>query len=88
TKLAPALWYKDRYRIDSVLPVIGVTLATLGVLGATSRLRRSGARTGAARARAGVVTGTSAVALVAGGASASIGRVFEMPASRASEAIV
>jgi len=88
TKLATALWYKDRYRIDSVLPVIGVTLATLGVLAATAWLRRAGARSGGALALAGVVTATSAVALVAGGASASIGRVFAMPASHATEAIV
>lgn len=68
-KLATALWYKDRYRLSSVIPVLGVVLAALGILTAAQwfpRLRGAAAVGGAWAALAtailgmGVVTSTAA----------------------------
>jgi hypothetical protein len=79
TKLATALWYKDRYRLSSALPVLAVALGALGILGAAERLRAGRARTLIAAAAAWAVALTAAVGMVAGGLSADIAFVFRMP---------
>lgn len=91
-KLATALWYKDRYRLLSALPIPGVILASLGafvVVGAFRArvrwVRPSGIVT---VALAWVVAALSAASLLWGGMSASIASVFEMPASSAQDEVV
>lgn len=89
-KLATALWYKDRYRLVSVVPVFGVALATLGILTVTRWMRRRAERaeTGVAAALSWAAAATSAVVLVAGGATGSIAYVFRLPASQAQTEVV
>lgn len=84
TKLATALWYKDKYRLSSILPLLGVTLATAGVLFLARRRR---ARPAAERTRswpaivvAWVVAASSALGLAFGGTTSAVGDVFRMPA--------
>jgi hypothetical protein len=87
TKLATALWYKDKFRLASVLPVLGVPLATLGVATAAgvvrTRLRRR-----AAIAAAWVVAAASALTLALTGVSASVASIFRMPESGAQHEVV
>ena len=100
TKLATGIWYKDRYRLSSGLPVIGVVLATLGVLAVlrfvharrTARASAVGAslplaRTWPAAVVAGLVALTSAAALIGGGMSGAIARVFTTPEAHATTEI-
>ena len=89
TKLATALWYKDRFRLSSALPVVGVALAALGVLATASWAARSATlRRRIAVALAWLVALTSAVVLAVSGVSASIATVFRLPESDAGTAIV
>ena len=90
TKLATALWYKDKYRLSSALPVLGVPLATLGILSAAAWARRrvSGSRRRLAVTGAWIVTITSAVSLAFSGMSSSIGAVFHLPETAARSAVV
>ncbi|MFF2633882.1 DUF6541 family protein [Microbacterium sp. NPDC058021] len=79
TKLATALWYKDKYRLSSALPVFGVVLATLGVLSAPRLFRRRRAHRGVAIALAWVVAASSAAILGASGFTGAVAHVFRMP---------
>ncbi|WP_019179498.1 DUF6541 family protein [Microbacterium yannicii] len=81
TKLATALWYKDRYRLSSALPVLGVSLAALGILVAGRRLRRG--RAVVMAAAAWTIALSSAIGIGAGGLSADVGFVFRLPARAA-----
>ncbi len=83
-KLATGIWYKDRYRLASVVPVLGVVLATLALTTGAShvvhRLRRP-------RAAAGVAIGASvtvaAIGLIslAGPFGAAAAEVLRLPAT-------
>lgn len=89
TKLATALWYKDRYRLSSALPVLGVVLATLGVLAAASWATRTAAvRRRVAIGLAWLVAVTSSIVLAISGVSASVATVFRLPETDAGTAIV
>jgi hypothetical protein len=90
TKLATALWYKDKYRLSSALPVLGVTLATLGVVIAGRWLTKRDARgrTGVSVALAWATTATAAVTLSLSGMSAAVADVFRMPQSQADSEVV
>lgn len=88
TKLATAAWYKDRYRISSVLPVLGVSLATLGVL-ALARWWK--ARGGALRLHPPLlswVAALSAAFCMMLGVSAAVGTIFRMPDTAATSEVV
>lgn len=85
-KLATALWYKDRYRLSSALPVLGVTLGTLGILTAASRVRRS--RPVVAAIAAWTVALTGAGGMAAGGLSTDVGFVFRLPDRAAASEVV
>lgn len=97
TKLATALWYKDKFRLSSLLPVLGVTIVTAGVLWAARRIRvrrhSPEASVSAPRPRAAIIaawlvaTG-SAITLIFGGVSGAVGDVFRMPASDARGEVV
>ncbi|WP_146185291.1 DUF6541 family protein [Microbacterium sp. HMWF026] len=81
-KLATGIWYKDRYRLASVVPVLGVVLATLalttGASRAAERLRRP-------RLAAGAAIGASVAVAVAGQVSlagpfgSAVAEVLRMP---------
>lgn len=89
TKLATALWYKDRYRLSSAIPVLGVALATLGILSASRLLRRRPRIAAAAPAAVAWIAAVSAAAvLITSGVSASVAFVFRMPPDRASSEVV
>lgn len=89
TKLATALWYKDRYRLSSALPVLGIPLAALGVLAAASWVSRAeGVRRRVAVVLAWLVAGVSAAVLALSGVSASVSAVFRLPETEAGTAIV
>jgi hypothetical protein len=92
TKLATALWYKDRYRLASLAPVLGVTLAALGIFAIAgwiiARRRLSRGAVALPVTLAWVVALSAALALVATGTSASIGEVFRLPASHATSDVV
>lgn len=87
TKLATGLWYKDKFRLSSVLPVLGVPLATLGLVTAAgvTRVRLRGRVTITA---AWVVAAASALTLGLTGVSAAVASVFHMPERDAREAVV
>lgn len=87
TKLATALWYKDKFRLSSVLPVLGVPLATLGVVSVAGALRAH-LRRRAAIVAAWVITAASALTLALTGVSASVASVFRMPESGAQREVV
>ncbi|MEZ3160045.1 DUF6541 family protein [Microbacterium sp. BWT-B31] len=93
TKLMTALWYKDRYRLSSAIPVLGVAFATAGILATAAWLRgRSTLRERAegvlVQVLAWLTALTAAATLVVSGAAASIGEVFEMPDSAAGDEVV
>lgn len=88
TKLATALWYKDKFRLSSVLPVLGVPLATLGIVGAAGLVRARRSPRGLAVATAWVVALVSALTLAISGVSSSVGAVFRMPQSYARDEVV
>lgn len=89
-KLATALWYKDRYRLSSALPVLGVAFATLAILWSSRRLaRRSTARRiPIAVAIVTAVVATSALAMACGGVSRSVAAIFRLPDAHAQTAVV
>ncbi|MDR6199073.1 hypothetical protein QE374_000982 [Microbacterium sp. SORGH_AS428] len=89
-KLATALWYKDRYRLSSALPVLGVAFATLAILWTSRRLaRRSTARRlPIAVALVTAVVATSAIAMAWGGVSRSVAAIFRLPDAHARTAVV
>lgn len=92
TKLLTASWYKDRYRLSSALPVLGVGFATLGtlVLCRIGRLRALSSRLslGLPTMAASLVLLASAATLVAGGPASSVEAVFRMPDTKAENEIV
>ena len=90
TKLATALWYKDKYRLSSAIPILGVPLATLGILAAAAWARRRGARhpDHLAGIVAWIVAATSAVTLALTGISGSVATVFHLPETSAQAAVV
>ncbi|MCR2793759.1 hypothetical protein NQ156_11855 [Microbacterium sp. zg.Y625] len=80
TKLATALWYKDKYRLSSALVVVAVVVATLGVMAVSRWIgRRVRARAAVAVGLAWLVAGASAVSLGATGVTDAVGYVFRMP---------
>jgi len=87
TKLATALWYKDKYRLSSALVVVAVVLATLGVMAAATWIARRFRVRGTAVALAWLVAGSSAVVLGATGVTDAVGHVFRMPDRAADEVI-
>lgn len=88
SKLATALWYKDKYRLSSALPVLGVLLATLGIAALARRTARRTARRSAVVAGSWIVAVTSAALLALTGVSASVATVFHMPPTAAVDAVV
>ncbi|MET0734704.1 MAG: DUF6541 family protein [Microbacterium sp.] len=97
SKLATALWYKDRFRLSSALPVIGVVFATLGIIAIATWIRRRTRRAaeGAGRLRpaaliAGswIVTVTSALVIGMTGSTAAIAAAFHLPPSHADREVV
>ncbi|MBW9119454.1 hypothetical protein JNB63_05045 [Microbacterium trichothecenolyticum] len=92
-KLATGLWYKDRYRLSSALPALGVAFATAGVIALSRWLVARSALSVRSQSAIGIVAGwivalSSAVTLVLSGASAAVGEVFRMPAESASREII
>nr|WP_158597332.1 DUF6541 family protein [Microbacterium telephonicum] len=89
-KLATALWYKDRYRLSSALPVLGVTFATLGILWLSRRLSSRRPRWRPLITLIAVVATvlSSAVGMRLGGVSASAAVVFRLPDVQADSAVV
>ncbi|KAF2419969.1 DUF6541 family protein [Microbacterium sp. B35-30] len=89
TKLLTALWYKDRYRLSSALPVFGVAFAALGILVSARWLghRAVRRRTGAVAFAWGTAL-VSALTLVVSGGSSAIAVVFALPAASAADEVV
>lgn len=87
TKLLTGLWYKDRYRLSAALPVLGVTLATLGILTAGRVFRRRFANV-VSISLAVVTALTAAMSLALGGLSRDVAFVFRLPATAASSEVV
>lgn len=92
-KLVTALWYKDRYRLSSVVPVLGVVLATLGAMVIAGWIargvrRREEVSTTLPVAVAWTVTTVSAGVMLVSGVTSSIGTVFRLPDSHASTEVV
>lgn len=87
TKLATALWYKDKFRLASALPILGVALATLGVVTVARRIARPAARVAVSAGLAWLVALTSAIVLSLS-VSGTIGRVFHMPVESAESEVV
>ncbi|MEV4687633.1 DUF6541 family protein [Microbacterium sp. LWH3-1.2] len=93
SKLATAIWYKDRYRLSSVVAMLAVVLATRGVLTAVRRVQRRRDVTDRSTARATVATSwllaaSSVLILAATGITASVATAFRLPASEAGTAVV
>lgn len=87
-KILTGLWYKDRYRLASAIPVLGVVLATLGVLALCAWLvRRRAAPRGVAVGAAWFAALSSAVVLILTGTPRSVGEVFRLPDGDAGTAI-
>jgi hypothetical protein len=86
SKLATALWYKDRYRLSSALPVFGVVLATSGILMVFRRIRR-GLVADLAVVTAAWLTAATAV-LGLGAVSSTASFVFRLPETAASSEII
>lgn len=90
TKLATALWYKDKYRLSSAIPILGVPLATLGIVVSTRFARRFG-RTHPRRIAvliAWIVALVSAVTIAVSGVSGAVATVFRLPESDARGEVV
>ena len=85
-KLATALWYKDRYRLSSILPVIGVALATLGILSAARLTRRPPLRTATAVGAAWLALVTAVAGF--GAVTQSVSHVFRLPDVGADDEVV
>ena len=86
-KVLTGLWYKDKYRLMSALPILAVPLAAAGFAAAVTWLRarlvasrRPWARTSwIAAALLAVIAGTSWLGPTQAGVRASIGTVFRVP---------
>ena len=91
TKLLTALWYKDKYRLSSALPILGIPLATLGIV-AASEWARARARIRQRRLlsvlSSWLVVAVSATTLVLSGMSGAIASVFRMPDTAAESEVV
>ncbi|WP_322412172.1 DUF6541 family protein [Microbacterium invictum] len=87
SKLSTAVWYKDKFRLSSVMPVLGVPLAVLGVLSA-GRLWSRLFRRPLLVPSAWVVAATSAATLTVTGVTGSVSAVFSMPESNARVEVV
>ncbi|MDQ1127890.1 DUF6541 family protein [Microbacterium sp. SORGH_AS_0888] len=89
SKLATALWYKDRYRLSSALPIVAVPLATLGIVTCVGWMVR-GRRvlTAVSAALTVLIAGTAAIGLAAGGVTSSVAFVFRMPDRGATSEVV
>lgn len=85
-KLATALWYKDRYRLSSALPVFGVALATLGILTASRWVRRRRVGDLLAVGVAWVTAGTAVLGLTV--VTGTVAFVFRLPERAATTEIV
>ncbi|MDQ4215392.1 DUF6541 family protein [Microbacterium sp. ASV81] len=88
TKLLTALWYKDRYRLSSGLPVLGVALATVGILFLARLIGRRAVRWRPAIAAVLAVATTATAVLALGATSAATGFVFRLPSVHAGDAVV
>lgn len=97
SKLATALWYKDRYRLSSVVVMLGVVLATRGIVSgvrwAQSRRDAADTRPRTTESRIAVTTSwlvsaSSVLILAATGISSSVGTAFRLPAAQAGTAVV
>ncbi len=88
TKLATALWYKDRYRISSALPIIAIPLATLGILTAARWASRSRRAFVAAAAALSVAVAGIAAAGLAWASMPTFGYVFRLPDRAASSEVI
>lgn len=92
SKLVTAMWYKDRFRLASIAPVLGVTLATLGVLVSAgwvvARYRSRRLASALPLVITWVIALAAALTLATTGVTASIGSVFALPESRATSAVV
>lgn len=87
-KLLTAIWYKDRYRLSSALPVLGVAIATVGILVLARFVSRRAVRW---RARLTALLTVAAVASTIpalGAMSAASGFVFRLPSVHAGSAVV
>jgi hypothetical protein len=87
TKLLTALWYKDRYRLSSVLPVLGVTLATFGILALAARVRGRLMRT-LPLVLAAATASSAILGLAVGGLPRDVAFVFRLPSTAASTEVV
>ncbi len=91
TKLLTALWYKDKYRLSSALPILGIPLATLGIVAASEwasvRVRARPRRLLAVLSTWLVVAG-AATTLVLSGMSGAVASVFRMPDTAAESEVV
>ncbi|WP_203580578.1 DUF6541 family protein [Microbacterium hibisci] len=88
TKLATALWYKDKFRLSSVLPVLAIPIATLGIVSAARLVRLRSSSKVVAVATAWLVAVVSAFTLAVSGVPASVGAVFQMPQTGARTEVV
>ncbi len=91
-KLLTGIWYKDRYRLSSLIPVLGVPLATLGILGlvdrVTARLRTIRRPSRVSAAASAAVATVSCVVLATGGVTSAVREVFRMPVANATTEVV
>jgi len=95
SKLLTAIWYKDRYRLSATLAVLGVVLATYGVLVLAGWLRRKATspdpltpHSGLSASLAWIVTVVSAATLSISGMAAAIATVFALPDGPPGAAVV
>ncbi|MFC8681032.1 DUF6541 family protein [Microbacterium ureisolvens] len=88
TKLATALWYKDKFRLSSVLPVLAIPIATLGIVSAARLVRFRSSSKAWAVVTAWLVALVSALTLAVSGVPASVGAVFQMPQTGARSGLV
>lgn len=91
-KLLTGIWYKDRYRLSSLIPVLGVPLATLGILGlvdrVTARMSTKPWLSRVSAAASAAVAAVSCAVLAIGGVSSAVGEVFRIPVSGATTEVV
>lgn len=92
SKLATGIWYKDRYRLASVVAMLAVVLATRGIVTGAQRVlqrRRERSRVvGAAVGSAWAIAAASAVIIATTGITASVATAFRLPESEAGTAVV
>ena len=92
SKLATAVWYKDRYRLSSVVVILAVVLATRGILSVmrsvVSRNTTTHTSSPAVFTVAWLVSVSSVIIIGLTGVAASVGTVFRLPAHHAENAVV